>query len=232
MNQKLIWDHFQVEGIQSFDGSIPRLSFLVNQALKISKKSHLSEPKVLNIGVGNGWLENQCVKQRWKTYALDPSEKAIERLESNQITGKVGLIEAIPYQDNFFDVVFCSEVIEHLSEEQFKLGLQEINRILVQGGCLIGTVPFQENLADSEVVCPDCGHIFHKWGHQQSFDIPTLAKIFPSGMKVKKIKVIYFIDWASLNWKGVLVGFIKKALSILGVHGKNENLFFIVEKCD
>jgi len=30
MNQKLIWDHFQVEGIQSFDGSIPRLSFLVH----------------------------------------------------------------------------------------------------------------------------------------------------------------------------------------------------------
>jgi hypothetical protein len=110
------------------------------------------------------------------------------------------------------------------------MGLKEINRVLLDGGYLIGTVPFNENLLSSQVVCPDCGKLFHKWGHHQSFDLKRLVSRLSINLQIEKIKVIYFVDWSSLNWKGVLLAIPKKILSIFGVHGSNENIFFMARK--
>ncbi|MBD1896889.1 class I SAM-dependent methyltransferase [Coleofasciculus sp. FACHB-129] len=227
MQQDKIWDYFQVQSSDIFLQSAPRLNYLFRQVLAIY--SH-TKPRVLNIGVGNGWLEQKCMEQAWETYALDPSETTIALLEQRGIEGKVGYIEQIPYPDNFFDVVFCSEVIEHLSSEQIQQGLYEIERILKNSGLLVGTVPFKENLFNSQVICPDCGHIFHKWGHQQSFNTHSLAAIFSGNLKVEKLKVIYFVSWSSLNWKGVISALLKKCLSLIGLHGSNGNIFFISKK--
>ncbi|MBD1945820.1 methyltransferase domain-containing protein [Coleofasciculus sp. FACHB-712] len=233
MKQEKIWDYFQRQALNQsspiFSGAIPRLKFLFQKAQQLSGNRQL---RVLNIGVGNGWLEHKCSNHGWETYALDPSEVAITKLEKSGIRGKVGYIENIPYDDDFFDIVFCSEVIEHLSTEQTNEAVNEIARVLKKFGILIGTVPFNENLSKSIVVCPDCGKVFHKWGHQQSFDIQSLSTIFSKNFKLEKIKVIYFVLWPELNWKGFLISFLKKGLSVLGVHGQNENLFFVLRKCD
>lgn len=230
MDQKLIWDYFQDEGCENFSRSMPRLQFLVNQAEKLFNNHSNIVPTVLNIGVGNGYLENSCLTKGWNTYALDLSEVAIKKIEKNGGQGKVGLIEDIPYEDDTFDVVFCSEVLEHLLDEQLAMGLKEINRILVKGGYLIGTVPFNENLRLSQVVCPHCGKLFHNKGHHQSFDIDRLAAKLSMSLEIEKIKVIYFLNWKNLNWKGKLMSIIKKALSVLGLHGNNENIFFVMQK--
>ncbi len=228
MKQDKIWDHFQSEGTEIFLQSIPRLNYIFRQAATISKKPLT----VLNIGVGDAWLERKCIQEGWTIHSLDPSEKTIEKLLAEGINGKVGYIEDIPYEDNSFDVVFCSEVLEHLSNHQIDLGLKEIHRILKPGGKLIGTVPFNENLEVSKVVCPDCGKIFHRWGHQQSFNLQNFPVIFPNSMKIIELKVIYVVNWNFLNWKGLILAAIKKTLLQLGIHGGNENLFFIVEKYD
>ncbi len=231
MKQEKIWDYFQGQALEqslpTFAGSIPRLKFLFQKALELSGNRQL---KVLNIGVGNGWIEHKCRDHGWETYALDPSEVAIRKLEESGISGKVGYIENIPYDDDFFDIIFCSEVIEHLSTEQTNEAINEIARVLNKFGILIGTVPFNENLSESIVVCPDCGKIFHKWGHQQSFNIQSLPTIFFKRLKLETIKVIYFVPWSELNWKGTLSAAIKKTLSILGIHGNAENIFFIARK--
>ncbi|HAC66275.1 MAG TPA: hypothetical protein DCF68_22755 [Cyanothece sp. UBA12306] len=232
MSQQLIWDYFQDEGCESFSGSIPRLKFLLNQAEKLVNNHSNSVPTVLNIGVGNGWLEKNCLSKGWNTYSLDPSEVAIKKIEENGGQGKVGMIENIPYDYETFDVIFCSEVLEHLKDEQLDLGLKEINRVLVKGGYLMGTVPFNENLQSNQVVCPDCGKLFHRWGHHQSFNIHSLTSKLSinTNLQIERIKAIYFFSWLSLNWKGKLMSLIKKTLSILGVHGNNENILFIVRK--
>jgi len=48
--------------------------------------------------------------------------------------------EVLPFQSESFDVVLCSELMEHVTEPT--LLLTEINRILVPGGRLILTTPF------------------------------------------------------------------------------------------
>jgi len=227
MNQDKMWNYFQKDCYDLFAQSIPRLNYLFKRALKIFGDT---KPTVLNIGVGNGWLEKRCLEQGWKTYSLDPSQEAIRSLETIGIKGEVGYIEKNPYAENFFDVVFCSEVIEHLSDEQVNLGLLEIERVLKKSGVLIGTVPYKENLLDNQVVCPKCGEIFHKWGHQQSFDIKSLIEIFPNNLSVEKVSIECFVDWESLNWKGILSSSVKKGVSMFGIHGSGENLFFMVKK--
>lgn len=46
----------------------------------------------------------------------------------------------LPFKDNVFDVVLCSQVLEHINEVE--LALNEIFRVLKKGGHLILTVPF------------------------------------------------------------------------------------------
>lgn len=226
MTQDKIWDYFQTQNSDVFSGSGGRLEYLFHKILTLHGKN---KPKVLNIGVGNGWLEQRCSAQGWETYALDPSETAIVMLKEKGISGKVGYIEEMPYPDSFFDVVFCSEVIEHLSDEQVHKGLQEIERVLKNSGVLIGTVPLNENLLNNEVLCPECGHNFHRWGHEQSFNKESLSAIFPPTLTVEKIQATYFIDW-SANWTSKSAGLVRKFFSVIGVRNGYENLFFIVRK--
>jgi SAM-dependent methyltransferase len=227
MNQDKVWDYFQTEGLEKFSLSVPRLNFLLQQARRLAGKRKL---RVLNIGVGDGWLEKKCMDQGWDAYALDPIAAAINNVAAAGVKGSVGHIEAIPYEDGFFDVVFCSEIIEHLTKEQIYQGLGEVGRVLRTSGILLGTVPFNENLFEGRVVCPDCGNVFHRIGHQQSFDTTTIAAVFPDSLRLETVRATYFFDWPALNWKGKTIGMVKKALLLAGVHGVNENIYFAARK--
>jgi SAM-dependent methyltransferase len=227
MNQEEIWDYFQSDGLEIFSSSIPRLSFLINKAGKLSRQ----KPTVLNIGIGNGWLERECVRRGWNTYSLDPSEVAVKKLEDDGLRAKAGYIEAIPYEDNFFDICFCSEVLEHLSDEQLYSGLKEIKRILKKGGYLIGTVPFNEYLLDNQVVCPDCKKVFHRWGHLQSFDKVKMKNILKeAGFEVITVDTYAFADFSKKKVKDKFKSVVRWVLGRLGTAISQPNLLFVVKK--
>jgi SAM-dependent methyltransferase len=227
MNQDKMWEYFQTQGLEKFSSSVPRLRFLIKQAKRIARGRGI---KVLNIGVGDGWLEKRCLEQGWETFALDPAEKAFDNLTRLGVQARMGHIEEAPFSSESFDVVFCSEVIEHLGDDQLNRGLREIQRILKPGGVLLGTVPFEENLVSGRVVCPACGNVFHGLGHQQSFNLQRLAEVFAGLLKVERMQAIYFFDWGSLNLKGKIIAILKKLLALAGVHGTNENIFFVTRK--
>jgi SAM-dependent methyltransferase len=47
--------------------------------------------------------------------------------------------EDLPYENGFFDAVFCGEIIEHMWDtDRF---LEQIERVLAPGGCLVLTTP-------------------------------------------------------------------------------------------
>ncbi|MDQ3979810.1 MAG: class I SAM-dependent methyltransferase, partial [Actinomycetota bacterium] len=49
-------------------------------------------------------------------------------------------------------------------------------RILRPGGALIVTTPNDEQLAQAESICPDCGCIFHPVQHVRSWDKDSLSR--------------------------------------------------------
>lgn len=226
MSQDLIWDHFQNEGVASFDRADPRLQFLLRQ-LRPGER-------VLNIGVGSGALERLAVKRGIDIWALDPSERSMDALRRELSLGdhaQTGYSQNLPFPDDHFDAVVMSEVLEHLDEDVCTRSLREVRRVLRPSGRLLGTVPAREPLELSEVVCPDCGNRFHRWGHQTSFDVGSLRALLEADFRVSCVQERYFNEWEAVSWIRRLGGLAKKFLSWrgLGPYGLARNIFFIAE---
>jgi SAM-dependent methyltransferase len=213
-----IWEYFQNSSLESFDDSAPRFRYLVARAGK--------PPGVLlNIGAGNGALERLAAGKGWNVISVDPDASSLAKLSAPRIDTRQGVIENLPVASDSVDVVVVSEVFEHLSPESMSVGLKEITRILKPTGKLLGTVPYRESLAANMVFCPDCKKVFHRWGHQQTFDVPRLREAVSAHLRPVIIRPRFFLDW-----KSTLAQFPKVAASFLGIHSGNEHIFFVCRR--
>ncbi|MFN2468619.1 MAG: class I SAM-dependent methyltransferase [Gaiellaceae bacterium] len=77
-----------------------------------------------------------------------------------------------------FERILLVEVVEHLLDDQIAATLAEVRRLLAPRGHVVVTAPNAEDLAASEVRCPDCGGTFHRWQHQRSLTPGTIAALF------------------------------------------------------
>lgn len=223
VNQTKIWEHFQNDlcAAEIAFSARPRYELLAG---KCSPNS-----KVLNVGVGAGGLETILVAMGVDVSCLDPSERSVESLRSRLGLGekaRVGFSQSMPFPDGVFDVVVMSEVLEHLGDEVLRLTLAEVGRVLRRGGRFVGTVPADENLAESQVVCPQCGVLFHRWGHLQSFSEERLRRLLAGQFASVKLSRHYFSDPIRLNWKGRLSRLAKLAAVAAGIRGHGESFFF------
>lgn len=111
----------------------PLQKFFINNFYHslISMVKSLRLKKVLDAGSGEGFsldrLYSHHIGQHFE--GVDNSKIAValgKKLFPN-IKLKYGTIYKLPYQDNSFDLVLCTEVLEHLKNP--KKGLQEIIRV-------------------------------------------------------------------------------------------------------
>jgi len=96
--------------------------------------------KVLDIGCGDGsLLEPFCSSQ--ECYGIDVSENQLTQAKARGIkTYRVDLeSKALPFDDESFDLIVCSETIEHILNADNLL--HEIHRTLRLGGTFILTFP-------------------------------------------------------------------------------------------
>ena len=227
VGQERIWSHFQNEGRASFDAARPRLDFLIRQ---IARKCPGATPAVLNIGAGNGYLELTAATRGWAIQSLDPDSRAIAKLAAQGIAARQGYIENLPHADAAFDCVVASEVLEHLSVNQREQGLKDIARVLKPAGWFLGTVPYNENLAEGQVVCPCCGALFHRWGHQATFDEPVMRRLLSSRFDVSELRHTAFVDWRGRSLAGKLKGLARVCLAQCGAAIAVPTLYFAARK--
>jgi ubiquinone/menaquinone biosynthesis C-methylase UbiE len=227
MNQDVIWEHFQNEGVEAFGRADPRLEFLVRRLNR--------GERALNIGVGSGVLERRATEKGVDIWALDPSERAIEKLRAVLSIGKraqAGYSQNLPFPDQFFDTVIMSEVLEHLDDAVRQTTLGEVYRVLKPAGRFIGTVPARERLEDNAVVCPNCEHHFHRWGHQASFDVASMESFLARCFAVETAHERFFNEWDSASLARRASGLLKKFLSWcgLGTYGVSRSIYFVGRK--
>ncbi len=228
MGQDVISAHYQNAVPEIFDGLETRVHALLRLARKdLKDRLPLS---LLNIGAGNGYLEYEAQKRGFKVSSIDPDAATCERLKAKGVDAHVGLIEQVPMSSASCDVVIATEVLEHLALDTMKAGLTEISRVLKPGGRFIGTVPYQENLAHGQVMCPDCRRPFHTRGHQQSFSASSLRIKLADHFHVIICKPVLYPPWTVLNWKGRIISSIQLTLSMVGFHGSTSNLMFVCRK--
>jgi 2-polyprenyl-3-methyl-5-hydroxy-6-metoxy-1,4-benzoquinol methylase len=95
---------------------------------------------LLDVGCGSGMNSLALVAKGYRIHGVDVSEAAISQYRAHGFEGSVADIEVgLDYPDGRFDIVFCSEVVEHLTAPE--LLLAEINRVLKPGGALVLSTP-------------------------------------------------------------------------------------------
>lgn len=116
-----------------------RMDLVFNYLLKGEK---LKNVKLLDAGCGTGWFSQKALSYQAKVYSLDLGDKLLEKTaEKCDYKSKLikGDILALPFQNNYFDIVISSEVIEHTHKP--KKAIAELVRVLKENGILILTTP-------------------------------------------------------------------------------------------
>ncbi len=124
-----------------------------NKNAKIYALYHLNQPrftffdryisqwqglKVLDVGCGGGFFCEFIAGKEAITYGIDRSVKCIQTAQKHSVENslhidyKVGVAEKLPYPDNYFDVVVCVDVLEHVSD--YRQAISEIYRVSKSGG--------------------------------------------------------------------------------------------------
>ena len=99
--------------------------------------------RALDAGCGNGAFVEFFVSLGFETYGMDLSENVATHVRQRCPTATIrsgSLEEPLPFPPAHFDIVWSSEVLEHLFDVQ--AALSEFGRVTKDGGLLILTTPY------------------------------------------------------------------------------------------
>jgi ubiquinone/menaquinone biosynthesis C-methylase UbiE len=169
------WEYFQTQALQFKDGLMYRHLKVLKTILKFKKSGTL-----LEMGPGYGDFIKKASKH-FKSTGVDITKQNIDYL--NDTIKNVEFIcikpsSLLPIPDNSFDIFVASEVFEHLSDQDLRKYTKEARRVIKKDGIIVITVPANENLRHNECCCPECSHVFHRWGHKQQFTKERFQKLF------------------------------------------------------
>lgn len=95
---------------------------------------------VLDVGCGSGMNAAAIAAKGHRVVGIDISETAIQKFRARGFEGKICDIESgFDFPDAQFDVVFCSEVIEHMTSPE--LLVAEMSRVVKPSGLLVLSTP-------------------------------------------------------------------------------------------
>jgi 2-polyprenyl-3-methyl-5-hydroxy-6-metoxy-1,4-benzoquinol methylase len=99
----------------------------------------VSNKKILDAGCGEGYFLSKI--QSKKKSGIELSEKRVSLAKKlyPELNIQVADLKQLPFNDNSFDVIICSEVLEHVSN--FKQALKEFKRCIKPDGCIILSFP-------------------------------------------------------------------------------------------
>jgi ubiquinone/menaquinone biosynthesis C-methylase UbiE len=147
--------------------------------INFAKKYHSISGRVLDYGTGKGFMLEHLINKYKdiELYACDFTSSIPplinETYKTNSVFKGCAYIKGLPSElnENYFDVVFLVETIEHLNNEYLDATIKEIYRILKPGGIVIITTPHDEDIKKGIVHCADCGAVFHLMQHVRSWNI-------------------------------------------------------------
>lgn len=121
--------------------------------------------RILDVGVGLGRVLSGFPEL--ERYGVDISFDYLEEARKRGINVCYALVEELPYTAEYFDLVVCADVLEHVLD--LTLACRNILAVLKKGGHLIIRVPYRENLAP--YLLPSCPY---KYVHLRNFDEHSL----------------------------------------------------------
>jgi len=104
----------------------------------IKKNIDIKNPKIIDLGAGHCFFINNF--ESTSKYALD-RDKHVLKYASNNIYKIVSDVNFLPLKNNSFDVIFLSNLLEHLKKKDIMRLVMHIYEILKHNGYFISITP-------------------------------------------------------------------------------------------
>ncbi|MBE7442733.1 MAG: class I SAM-dependent methyltransferase [Flavobacteriales bacterium] len=154
--------------------------------------------KMLDVGCGPGLFLIEAKKRGWEVYGTEFTDKQLEYLKNKGINTLKGKLTNESFEDNMFDVIISSEVIEHINNPVEEM--QQFHRLLRKGGLVYITTP-NFNAIERYLLKGDYEII--EYPEHLSYYTPTTIDLLLTNNGFKKLKI---------TTTGISVARIKKSL--------------------
>jgi len=152
-------------------GSANQSPFTEAKCKKILELIPNNVKTILDVGCGGGSLMLYLKKERdVEVEGVDRSASGVDHIVDNLgLKAQVGdVLDLKDIPSNAYDMVICSEVLEHIDVKYWKQALGELRRVSKK--YVLTTNPYNEKLKYHHVICPHCRTRFHPVGHIHSVD--------------------------------------------------------------
>ncbi len=170
--------------------------------------------QVLDYGCGPGYLIAQLLRHPVRVFGCDVSSEAVAVVNQRfqAATNWCGAAvsgngertsESLGGRD--FDLVYCVETLEHLTDQSLEHVLRDILQLTRPGGYIIVTTPCAEDLQKGYVYCPFCNSEFHHVQHLRSFTPQSMTEtLTQAGLRVVFTRSLNFANFQEFPSLGPL----------------------------
>ncbi|MEJ9371701.1 class I SAM-dependent methyltransferase, partial [Schinkia azotoformans] len=125
--------------------------------------------KIADLGCGDGVLIKEIINNFPSLigYGVDFSAEALKHVKEPLI-GIQADLGKLPFEDDFFDLCFCIDVLEHIPPGKLQKVIDEIHRVCK--GPVLLVSPYLESDA-IQTICPYCNATFSPYYHVNRFTI-------------------------------------------------------------
>ena len=134
----------------------------------------------LDVGARDGRFSSLLVERFEQVTALDLD---VPDIRTPGIVCVRGDVTDLHFDEDSFDLVVCTEVLEHIPARGLAKAGMELSRV-TRDYLLVG-VPYLQDIRVGRTTCHVCGAHNPPWGHVNSFDETALLALFP-GMAVEQ----------------------------------------------
>ena len=140
LNDQRIYDQKNTWWSDDDDDLKPLRRLVPARMAFLSESSDWVDKQVLDVGCGGGFMSEAIARLGAHVTGIDMAEGAVQAAsahansENLAITYLQGSADSLPFEDNIFDRVVCTDVLVHVPDPA--LVLKEIARVLKPGGHL------------------------------------------------------------------------------------------------
>lgn len=212
MTKPLEWDEPTIARYWRWQARYPEqyFTYLFGARIAHALRHHIQKgQRVLDYGCGMGFLCRHLTAFGADVWATDISAEAVSaaNMRNRGVGGFHGasLLEEAIAAGQRFDRIISVEVVEHLNDEELANFFTRLLTVLAPDGLVIITTPNEEDLALSEIYCPQCDHVFHRWQHLRFFSSDSLSrKVREYGLEVVETYTTDFARGRIPNvWKSI-----------------------------
>jgi SAM-dependent methyltransferase len=158
---------------------------------------------ILEVGARTGCMTSLMCEYHSNITALDLTRPTLDYPGVHTVSGDATNLH---FPDDAFDVVVCSQVLEHIPPYLLFKACSELARV-AKKYVIIG-VPYKQDIRWGRLTCQHCGTINPPYGHVNSFDLEKIEQCFANLTPIKvetlgpRSERTKFISTKLMDWSG------------------------------